>query len=113
MIKQGLTFGYKGTTAKVVRHIPTAYSGGLSTFVEVDVNGESQIIHQNTIKAILDGSYVEEKTKRKIRTKKERAADHVAKMIKQGMSRGEIIKELAKKLRVSKASAQTYYYAVK
>jgi uncharacterized protein YoaH (UPF0181 family) len=115
----GTVVPYKGGQAKILRQLPTEWGGGMSTFCEAEIVGSKEIvsIHENTVKAVMAGTYVPEAEKvkgpRKLRTKKERAVDHVKDMLRKRMSRGQIIKELARVLRVSRGTAQTYYYAVK
>lgn len=89
-----------------------------STFYEGTLeDGTIVSIHENTVHGTLDGTYQLEPPKvkgpRKVSTKKERALKHVTLLKRQRKSRGEIIKVLSKKLRVSKATAQTYYYLVR
>lgn len=54
-----------------------------------------------------------ERKERKVSTKKERAIKWVAQLVKEKKTRGEIIKVLAQKLKVSKGTASTYYYGAK
>lgn len=89
-----------------------------STFYEAKLEDGTVIaIHENTVHAVMAGTYVLEAPKvkgpRKTRSKQERAKDHVTNMTRARMSRGEIIKALASKLRVSRSTAQTYYYMAK
>ncbi len=89
-----------------------------STYYEARLeDGTLIILHENIVHGVMDGTYTLERPKpkgpRKVSTKKERALKHVTNLKRQRMSRGEIIKVLSKKLRVSKATAQTYYYAVR
>lgn len=106
--------------ATVVRRLMTESTDGKcpSSFYEAKLtNGDIIPVHENTVHSVQDGTYVPEPVKvkgpRKQRTKKERAVDHVRDMLRQRMSRGAIIKVLAQKLRISRSTAQTYYYSVK
>ena len=115
---KGLKVPYAGgIQVEIIRHLPTEY-GGMSTFFEgKKPDGGIVFIHQNIVEAVQAGTYVPEaervKGPRKVSTKKERAVRHVAECLKKRMSRGETIKLLQQKLRVSRGTAQTYYYAVK
>ena len=89
-----------------------------STFYEATkADGSMAMVHENIVHAVVAGTYqpdpVKVKGPRKVSTKKERATKHVTAFKRLRMSRGEIIKALAQKLRVSKSTAQTYYYMVK
>lgn len=89
-----------------------------STFYEGTLrSGEVVAVHENLVHAVVAGTYTPEPVKvkgpRKVSTKKERATKHVTAFKRLRMSRGDTIKALAKKLRVSRATAQTYYYMVK
>lgn len=115
--------GTKVPTAKgeatVTKRLMTEYTGGKmpSSFYEAKLGDEVIALHENTVHAVMDGTYVLEAPKvkgpRKVSTKKERAEKHVKDMVRQRMSRGAIIKALASKLRISRSTAQTYYYQVK
>lgn len=106
--------------ATIVKRIMTEGSGGksASSFYEAKLaNDEMIAVHENLVHAVRDGTYVPEPVKvkgpRKVSTKKQRAEKHVKDMMRQRMSRGAIIKAIAQKLRISRSTAQTYYYAVK
>jgi hypothetical protein len=106
--------------ATVTKRLMTEWSGfkNPSSFYEAKLpNGEIISVHENTVNAVVAGTYTPEPEKvkgpRKVSTKKERATKHVTAFKRLRMSRGEIIKALAKKLRVSRATAQTYFYMVK
>lgn len=74
-------------------------------------------VHENDVHGTLDGTYTYEPPKpkgpRKVSSKKDRAAKHVKEAQRKRLSRGETIKILKQKLRVSRATAQSYYYLVK
>jgi hypothetical protein len=106
--------------ATVTKRLMTEATNGTrpSTFYEATLpDGEVVVVHENLVHAVADGTYVPEPVKvkgpRKVSTKKQRAEKHVKDMTRQRMGRGAIIKALAQKLRVSRSTAQTYYYAVK
>jgi len=106
--------------AEVIERLMTEWTGNKkpSTFYRAKLpNGEIISVHENTVHAVAAGTYVPAPVKvkgpRKVSTKKERATKHVTAFKRLRMSRGEIIKALAKKLRVSRATAQTYFYMVK
>lgn len=89
-----------------------------STFYEGTLpDGTVVPVHENDVHGTLDGTYTYEPSKpkgpRKTSTKKERAAKHVKDAQRKRMSRGETIKLVAQKLRVSRSTAQSYYYLVK
>lgn len=106
--------------AKVLHQVMTYY-GSPSTFYAVEVveTGEEAVVHENIIKGVLDGTLTNNPYEKKVRAKKEgptakdRAREIVCKCLADGMSRGETIKAIAKKMGVSKGTAQSYYYAVK
>lgn len=101
--------------ATVIKRFMTEWSDGKkpSTFYEVEVNGEKFAVHENIVHGLYDPVMPKAKGERKVSTKKERAVKHVRDMQRKRMSRGEIIKALAQKLRVSRSTAQSYYYSVK
>lgn len=94
--------------------------GSPSTFYEAKTaEGDTIIVHSNYVDAAMKGVPMVDphvprvRGPRKVSTKKERALKWVRELKKQRTSRGEIIKVLAKKLRVTRNTASTYYYAVK
>lgn len=102
----------------VTKRLMSESSGNPSTFYEGTLaNGDVVSLHENLVHAVVNGTYAPEiaktKSPRKVSTKKERATKHVTAFKRLRMSRGDTIKALAKKLRVSNATAQTYYYMVK
>lgn len=91
-----------------------------SSFYEAKLpSGELTVVHQNIVEGILDGTMTGDpyarapKGPRKVSTKKERAEKWVREAQKQRLSRGDTIKLIQQKLKVSRGTAQTYYYAVK
>ena len=116
----GTVIPYGKGEATITKQLMTEWSGfkNPSTFYEAKLpSGEVISVHENTVNAVLNGTYTPDAPKvkgpRKVSTKKERATKHVVAFKRLRMGRGEIIKALAQKLRVSRATAQTYYYMVK
>lgn len=115
---KGLKVPYAGgIEVEVIQHLMTDYGKPSTYFEAKKPDGGIVFIHQNIVEAVQAGTYVLEpervKGPRKVSTKKERAVKHVKECQKKRMSRGETIKLLQQKLRVSRGTAQTYYYAVK
>ena len=113
----GLVIPTHNGDATVKRRLLTAWDSPSSVYEAELADGTVINIHENVVKAVMAGTYVLEAKKvrgpRKVSTKKERALKHVEACKKARMSRGETIKVIAQKLRVSRATAQSYYYSVK
>lgn len=113
----GLMVPLRSGPVEIFRQVPTNY-GAMSSFYEgTNEKGERVFVHENIVDSVKAGTYVpeEERVKgpRKVSTKKERAIKHVKECQRKRMTRGETIKLLQQKLRVSRGTAQTYFYAVR
>ena len=111
----GTTVKHPKGDAVVTKRVMTEWSGGKkpSTFYEATIDGEIIFVHENIVHGVAQYEKPKPKGPRKVSTKKERAEKHVRDGRRKRMSRGEIIKLIAQKLRVSKTTAQSYYYQVK